>query len=325
MSLPPEELRRTPPVLTNHDPFSITFLRMDDGRKLHADVSRQTWDEEAPRPPEFHQHAYYEMVFVLEGEMTQHLEHGVFRYQAGDALLLNRNIRHFEGNETDCEILFLCLDPEFLRDTIGGNRVHADVLQSDCDRIAGFLWESDLTNSASVQEYLDFACSLEYRQQPVQNPVYALLDSLRRSLNDRGPGYAYQIQADLLRLLALLNTPEAYHLSRIRVDASDEAFIYTRVLRYLEACHGHATRTELGEALHYNGDYLNRLVKRVCGKTILQLGQEVCVRQASHLLRSTDLPISSIVEQLGMVNRTHFYQIFQQQMGCSPQAYREQE
>jgi len=62
MSLPPEELRRTPPVLTNHDPFSITFLRMDDGRKLHADVSRQTWDEEAPRPPEFHQHAYYESI-----------------------------------------------------------------------------------------------------------------------------------------------------------------------------------------------------------------------------------------------------------------------
>ena len=79
------------------------------------------------------------------------------------------------------------------------------------------------------------------------------------------------------------------------------------VQRYLEERGGRASRRELGEILHYHGDYLNRLVKRQCGKTILQLGQEIRVQQAAQLLRETELPVSAIVEQLG----------------CTPTAYRQ--
>lgn len=313
-----------PDLLTQSSPFAITSLRIEQGRKLHSNAARQNWELEPEGLAVFHQHSYYELVYVLEGEMTQHLENGVFRYQSGDALLLNRNIRHFEGAETDCDILFLCLDPSFLQELLQSNAIHPNRPQHSSPQISCFLLENEQPDSNALREYLDFACSLELRHHPEQNPAAALLNRLRDSLLHPGPGYACQLQADLLRLLALLEHPAQYHLSRIRVDASDEAFLYTRVLRYLESCHGHATRSELGEALHYNGDYLNRLVKRQSGKTILQLGQEICIRQAAQLLRESGQSISDIIEALGLVNRTHFYQLFQQQMGCSPMQYRKQ-
>ena len=312
-----------PAIVTQAAPVTITSLRIENGRKLHSNLLRRDWSEERQDiPPRLHQHSYFEMVYVLSGEMTQHLENGVFHYQAGDALLLNRNIRHYEGNETDCDILFLCLHPGFLQDLLTQNPLHPGQPQHPAGEITRFLAENEQPNAEAVREYLDFACSLEQRSRP-ERETERLLDQLRSTMIAQDSGYAYQVQADLLRLFALLGSPQAYHLSRIRMDAGEEAFVYARVLRYLEERGGRASRRELGAILHYHGDYLNRLVKRQCGKTILQLGQEIRVQQAAQLLRETELPVSAIVEQLGMTNRTHFYQLFEQQLGCTPTAYRQ--
>ena len=75
-----------------------------------------------------HKHAHYEIVYVARGEMTQHLENGVFRYQQGDACFLNRNTYHYEGFETDCELFFINLAPGFA----GGLWSTNDILPHIC-------------------------------------------------------------------------------------------------------------------------------------------------------------------------------------------------
>ena len=44
------------------------------------------------RPP--HQHNYFEMMFVLKGEITQEIEDQEYLYPAGSCCIINRNIRH---------------------------------------------------------------------------------------------------------------------------------------------------------------------------------------------------------------------------------------
>lgn len=316
----------TPPVpqemVSTTVPFQITSLRIEQGRKYHSDVAREQWELEPDVAAVMHQHSFYELVYVLDGEMTQHMGNGVFRYHAGDALLLNRNVRHYEGSEMDCDVLFLCLEPDFLLKTMKSNSVFPDKSQNMAGNIQRFLEENQQKQTEAVHEYLDFACTLECRQHPELNPARELLEQLRQSFLLPGPGYAYQIQADLMRLLALLDTPGIYHLSRVRYDADERDFVYARVLRYLAERNGRISRGELGKALHYNGDYLNRLVKQKSGKTILQLGQEICIRQACRLLCETDLSIAAVLDQLGLSNQTYFYRLFHQQMGCTPQEYR---
>ena len=109
------------------------------------------------------------------------------------------------------------------------------------------------------------------------------------------------------------------------MDARSEQFLYARVARYLEAHHGRATREELGQVFHYNGDYLNRVVKKFSGLTISQLGQRLYLAEAKRLLRETDWGISEIISRLGFVNRTYFYRVFQEDTGMTPKEYRARE
>ena len=47
-----------------------------------------------------HQHDYFELFYIFSGEVCQIFDHGTFRYQKGDALLMNLNIRHCESSST---------------------------------------------------------------------------------------------------------------------------------------------------------------------------------------------------------------------------------
>lgn len=67
-----------------------------------------------------HSHRHYELIYVLEGTFTEHLENSVFTLNAGDATLLNSRIRHCEGNATECRCLYLNFCPVFL-ESIGRN------------------------------------------------------------------------------------------------------------------------------------------------------------------------------------------------------------
>lgn len=74
--------------------------------------------------------------------------------------------------------------------------------------------------------------------------------------------------------------------------------------------------------LHYNGEYLNRIVKKQTGKTILEYGQSIYLEEARQLLSNTDKSISSIIEELGFSNRSHFYRLFKTAFGETPLDYR---
>jgi AraC-like DNA-binding protein len=90
----------------------------------------------------------------------------------------------------------------------------------------------------------------------------------------------------------------------------------------MKSNHGRCTREELSAQLHYNGEYLNRIVKKYTGKTILEYGQTIYMEEARELLAGTDLSISAIIEELGFSNRSHFYRLFEKIYGETPLNYK---
>lgn len=291
----------------------FNFLGGFDGRGL------------SPRPRDgLHRHPHYEIVYVLDGEFVQHLENGVFRYQAGDACFLNRNVEHREGYESDCTLVFLNLRQEFLESLYAPSPVRADLTQYLPGEIKSFIEENRRTDAGFRREYLDFAGTASLKQNGQPPAASRLLDRIAEELTLGNTGYAFRVQALLLQFFQELEDPGSYHLSRIRIDSNSEDFIYARLLRYLEEHRGRASREELGRLLHYNGDYLNRIVKRQLGITISQLGQRICMQEAKRMLTETDMSISAIITDLGFVNRTHFYRMFSEQFGMTPFEYRQQ-
>ena len=65
------------------------------------------------RPP--HQHNYFEMMFVLKGEITQEIEEQEYLYPAGSCCIINRNIRHAERFRGRARLLFLGFSVELVQ------------------------------------------------------------------------------------------------------------------------------------------------------------------------------------------------------------------
>ena len=109
----------------------------------------------------------------------------------------------------------------------------------------------------------------------------------------------------------------------MRPESRTEDRLVARVTNYLRERSGRVSREELANALHYHPTYLNQLVKARTGKSILQLGQSLCIRRAQSLLQETDLTVAQVAQELGYHNRTYFYRIFQQETGLTPAQWRE--
>ncbi len=69
-------------------------------------------------------------------------------------------------------------------------------------------------------------------------------------------------------------------------------------------------------------DYLSRIVKRVSGRTVVDLINQMLLMEASYLLRASSLNISEIAERLHFAEPAAFTHFFTRLKGMSPRDYR---
>ena len=67
---------------------------------------------------------------------------------------------------------------------------------------------------------------------------------------------------------------------------------------------------------------LRRLFKTYMGKTIYEFIKETRILYASHLLMTTNVPISEIGYRVGYESASYFTKTFREVFGVSPQEYR---
>lgn len=267
-----------------------------------------------------HQHNFYELVYVLDGEMSHHLENGTIRYRKGEACFMNPNVVHCEGGETDCTLIFLYFKEDFMQSLFSRAQTGAYAPQYLPGPFFRFYEENSAADAGEDRAYLDFTCA----HPDSGKQTAGLLEAIAKEARTAATGYIFRIQALILQLFEVLEDPTVYHLSRIKVNSGSEEFIFTRLMRCLEKQKGRISRKELAAQLHYSSDYLNRIAKHQSGKTLLELQQGIILNEAKRLLTETDSSISSIVTALGFTNRTHFYRMFKENTGLLPNEYRKQ-
>ena len=69
--------------------------------------------------------------------------------------------------------------------------------------------------------------------------------------------------------------------------------------------------------------YLSRIVRQVTGRTVIDYVNQFLVMEASFLLRTSQLSIMQIAEQLHFAVQPSFSKFFSRKKGRSPRAYRE--
>jgi AraC family transcriptional regulator, arabinose operon regulatory protein len=114
-----------------------------------------------------------------------------------------------------------------------------------------------------------------------------------------------------------------------RSDAEVPSMIGTasadlRVRRVADAVERHQFRSiqQLAQVVNLSGSRLSHLFKEQTGLILSDVLTKQRMRRAAHLLRSTDLSINEISQQIGYCHATSFARSFKRVFECSPIVYR---
>lgn len=267
-------------------------------------------------PPILHKHNYYEMTFVLRGEVDIRIEDEVHRYRQGDVCLLNRNTYHAEQVCSNVTLAFLCFSPQMMVEYSG--YPFADFYPENEMDFAHF-FESDCENCLEgIKSFLEFRrCT-----QEGQGAAEELLFRIRQELVLHQPGCIYMLYGLMTRLHFTLAQSECYCRQYTEVKTAPDLDLVQKIQQYVEGRRCRFSRKEIEETLHYNRDYLNRIFRQYTGFTLGDYCRTVCMEEAAHRLLHTSDTIERIAEQVGFPNRTQFYRVFQQYYHTTPCVYR---
>ena len=306
--------------------FAAVMAHFDGTRREMTPIGPTIGYGSLPVGTDFHCHTHYEMIYVIEGIFTQHLEKVKYCLNAGDVTFLGKSIRHFEGSETKSTCLYLLLSQSFLDSLFRSEPLKLMQNQQSSQLFRHFAAPgSDTLSEQRVA--LDFRRTLssQVRLDSAEIlPAQKLLNELSQLVIDRPCGYLFNVQGLMLRLFELLEDKRNYHATIIQPNASSEETLYAEIQHYLLERSGRITRQELSALLHYNPDYLGRVVKRQSGLSFIQYSQQLWLEKTKSLLSSTDMSISDIIRSLAFENRHYFYRVFSDATGMTPQEYRQQ-
>ena len=123
-----------------------------------------------------------------------------------------------------------------------------------------------------------------------------------------------------MQLIDLLDT--SFKETPIIINTTADGLLFLRITHLLQDSDGRLSRTQLSEKLHYNGSYLNNIVRHHTGMCLYDYSMSFCLKKAKELLLTTDMTVSEIATALKFSNRTHFYSLFKEKYGVTPKAYR---
>jgi len=266
----------------------------------------------------FHSHKHFELIYVLEGTFTQHLENSVYVLNAGDATLLNSRIRHFEGNETECRCLYLNFLPEFLNALFHDNMAAPGRRQHTCLHIMDFCnYEA---NAGSVSRAaLDFRKRISASDKAKAKTI---LDNILALLKDSPCGYAYFLQGYLLMLFECFENASLYHITHIETLSDTASVLFADIRHYISEKNGRISKRELSNLLHYNPDYLGRIIRKESGISFSDYCKSIWLEKAKNMLTSTDMSIHEIITSLGFESGNSFFKAFREETGMTPKEYR---
>lgn len=266
----------------------------------------------SPIESKLHKHDYFELMLIASGQLEMQIESKLCEFHGGDACILNRSTRHAEHFKPDVRIFYIVLTPNFLL-----NWPQEEGL--GLPRLFTKFFNKGLRDT--LQQNKDFI-KAAYTGKARTPPLRGIIEAIRREFEGKKPGCQLFIRGLLYRLLSVLANPEYYTAEYIDLGFDEGFSLAFSAKQILNKNKRKMTKTEVAERLNYNGEYINQVFKKHYGCTIPEYNRFICLRQASVLLCGTDIQIHEICKQLGFTNRTHFYDLFEREYGCTPAEYR---
>lgn len=252
-----------------------------------------------------HKHDYIEVNYVYNGKLEQTVGGKPIILKKGELLLLNQHIEHeIKACAKEDIVINFIIRPaffDFIFSYLSSGNIVSDFLLSS------------LYNNTQNGQFLYFKVSeVEGIQDLIRKMIHEIMYPTTFSES------AIKLYMGLVMIELIKNSD--------RVERKEEAsithYMVVESLKYIEEHYKEASLYELAEQLNQSHYGLSKTIKKATSRTFKDLLQERRLGKAKELLEGTDLPIASIVEQVGYDNISYFYRIFQVKFGQTPKEFR---
>jgi AraC-like DNA-binding protein len=253
-----------------------------------------------PRNDEMHRHGFFELVYVVGGRATHHLEQERMTLLAGDYFIIDTGTEHCYRDTEDFEIINCLFMPEYI-----------DRALTDCPTLAALLSNQVLrfgvpmTVQAADRIYHD-----------TDGTVGRLMTAMDEEFRQRRVGYMELLRCHLTQSL----------VCALRAGEQAERPLHpavTSVIEFLKKNYVQPLSLDaLARAVGYTPSYLSGLFADQTGMSIRTFLQHLRIEQACRLLEQSMHPITQIAQQVGYGDPKHFTVIFRRIKGKSPREYR---
>jgi YesN/AraC family two-component response regulator len=168
--------------------------------------------------------------------------------------------------------------------------------------------------------------SFDYAQAAIKAGVYdyllkpstpkEILDCVKRAISDLNRG-------SLLDIIQKQNQIIPDTLLGAEGVIKDQSNLLNKIFAYIQNNYmKDITLGDLSTSIHFNVFYISRYIKKATGYTFLELVTFTRMMKAAELIKTTDLKIYEICNNVGIEDQRYFSQIFKKNYGVTPNEFR---
>lgn len=255
-----------------------------------------------------HTHTIFEISYVLTGACQQHIAGGDLRLKEGDFCFIALETPHSIGVFDDSIVLNILLKKNTFDDIYMHALRNKSILTS-------FFFDSLYDEYKT--DYIIFHTGDDLNIRDLLLDMYVEQFEWDEYSNN-------QLTCMMSILLSRLMRGYA-KTAELPVSRKKDNSIRIEILNYLQNNYRTATLPDMAEYFHYSTSYCSRLIKESTGRTFAVLLQDIRLRQAEALLRTSNAGIEQISTRVGYENPESFSRAFKKQRGLTPTQFREQE
>lgn len=252
---------------------------------------------------DWHWHDEFEWVFARAGSIVCTAETDSFRLEQGDGAFINSKVLHRFQSEADAAMPNILFSPDFIaaRESPVFQAYLEPVIFSSCSY---FIFRKNQEEDSHILTLLDAVFREAEREIPDRLTIQIAVLSLWKAFFHR---YANAFRSKCPEKKALLT-------SRTRAMLQFVANHYPQAIRL----------TDIAASAGISKSEALRCFHMTIQATPVDYLIHYRIRQAKHLLRTTDDTVIRIAGQVGMDNINYFNRVFKKQCGMTPREYRAQ-
>lgn len=254
----------------------------------------------------FHRHNFFELIYVYQGSFVNEFQNKEILLQQGDILLLNPMVQHRVHTLKDDDYVFnIKIPPSLFQQKI------LPLLISN--PLFYFFFMETLYQSIPIERYLFFENS--------HNPlIHQAAQTIIQEFFSHESSFHSMIEAQLIYLCGLLSRQQK--LPPVHGQNNSQEQIVFDVIASINQSQQQATLGDIADKMGYSKEHLSRVIKKVTGKSFSKLLQECRMNTAALYLQTSQIPISQVMEKVGLHDLSYFYAQFKALYGITPAQYR---